>query len=266
MRHRLPVPAWVPFVRIFVSIGSCCTSKGIVSPDRICLDGLRIAWTAEHQRLPAGAHDSIGDGRVQRVVRRRLELRYRLFYVQWKPTTTDELGPHRDRRSLNRLIRQSDVFEIVVQVWPSTAVGCVAGRPDPGSTVSPAAHSADVLVSLVRQEHIGTPIELLRPSLQPPGMRSDRSQVCVIGHNEEQVDVLRIRSISHNRTEETDRPHTRNLAGCPEEVPSRFKELPSMARACRSWHCSLGSETLRLRPSTRQRLPAGAHDTTAPVG
>ena len=82
------------------------------------------------------------------------ECRNHFFDVRRQLATTLDLWPQRDRRGQNQGAVQRNGIEIVVEIWPPTAMKGITRLPHSRPTVPPAARSADVRTPLVGEKHV----------------------------------------------------------------------------------------------------------------
>jgi hypothetical protein len=133
------------------------------------------------------------------------ECRNYFFDIRRQLATTLDLWPQRDRRGQNQGAVQRYGIEIVVEIWPPTAMKGIARPPHARPTVSPVARPADVRTPLVREKHVRPAIEALGLALQPPCARGQRCQVGIVGNDYKDVDIFRIRLSRHDRAQQGNR-------------------------------------------------------------
>jgi hypothetical protein len=146
-----------------------------------------------------------------------------LFNIRRQLATTFDVRPQRYRRRLNQATVQCNGIEIIVKIWPPTAVKRIARLPDTGSTVSPVTGPSDVRAPFVGEKHISASIEALCLTLQAPCARGERRQVGVVGHDHEHVDIFGIRLGGGDRAQNSNSPNTGKLADRSHESAQRVE-------------------------------------------
>jgi len=94
------------------------------------------------------------------------------------------------RRLRNDSRRQDDGIQIVVQVWPTTAVTRVAAQPPPGAAFPPGAGATKIPPSRIGEKHVSAGPEALGAALQPTCGSRERNQVRVVGYRDQEVNIL----------------------------------------------------------------------------
>jgi hypothetical protein len=169
-------------------------------------------WVQRFGVHPRAAHDRTGCRRLQTVLDGVFE-RHKDFFDVWRQMAAAlDVGPECDWRRKDRVAVQTNGFEIVVQIGPLAAVKRIARLSHAGPAIPPVTHSADVCAALIGEKHVSPPIEALGVPLQTARGRCQRSQVCIVGHDHEHIDVLRIRLGRHHGAQECDSSHASQLS------------------------------------------------------
>jgi len=140
------------------------------------------------------------------------ERRNNCLDVRRQLAMTLDVRPERDWRRKDQRTIQTNRVEIVVKVWPSTAMKRVARPSYTGSTILPMAGSSDVRTAFIGQKHVGAPIEALRVALQSPRSYRHWSQVGIVGDHDEHIDVLRIWFRRDDRAQDGNALHARQVS------------------------------------------------------
>jgi len=153
------------------------------------------------------------------------ECRNHFFDVRRQSATTLDLRPQRDRREQNQGAVQRNGIEIVVEIWPPTAMKSITRPPHSRPTVPPVARPADVRTPLVGEKHVSPAIEALCLALQPPCARGQHCQVGVVSDDHKGIDILRIWFGRHDRAQQGNSTDTGNLPGSRNESSQRVEQL-----------------------------------------
>ena len=140
------------------------------------------------------------------------ECRYDLFEIPWQLASAFDNRPQRHGRRRDGFLGQHDVIKIVVEVGTPAAVARITSLSKPWPAILPSTRAADVFPALVRQKRISAAIQTLRMTLQPARVHGQRGQVGVIGNNEQEIDVLRIRLRCNDGPDERDPPDSGDTA------------------------------------------------------
>jgi hypothetical protein len=156
------------------------------------------------------------------------ECRSHFFDVRRQLSMTLEVWPQRDRRRPNHGAVQRNRIEIVVEIWPPTAMKRITRPPHSRPTVPPVAGPSDIRTPLVGEKHVCAAIEALCLTLQPPCAHGQRRQVGIVGDDYKHVDVFRIGLGRHDRTQHGDSTDTGNLSGGRNEFEQCGEQLLTM--------------------------------------
>lgn len=96
------------------------------------------------------------------------ERRNKFFDIRRQLAMPLDTWPQCDRRKENQGAVQVNRIEIVVEMWPTTAMKSIARSSDTGPTVLPTTRPPDVRAPLVGQKHVSAPIDTLCVPLQAP--------------------------------------------------------------------------------------------------
>jgi hypothetical protein len=151
--------------------------------------------------------------------------RNHFFDVRLQLATTLDVRPQRNRRGHNQRAVQRDRIEIVVEIWPLTAMESITRAPYPRPALPPVARPPDVRASLVGEEHIGATIETLRLTLQPPCAHGQRRQISIVGNDHKYVDVFGIRLGRHDGAQQGNSTDTGNLSSRYNESAQCVEQL-----------------------------------------
>jgi hypothetical protein len=153
------------------------------------------------------------------------ECRNHFFDVRRQLATTLDLWPQRDRRGQNQGAVQRNGIEIVVEIWPPTAMKGITRPPHARPTVPPVARPADVRTPFVGEKHVSPAIEALCLALQPPCARGQRCQIGIVGNDHEHIDIFRIGLGRDDRAQHGNSTDTGNLSDSRNESAQRVEEL-----------------------------------------
>jgi hypothetical protein len=118
-----------------------------------------------------------------------------------------------------------------MQVWPSSTMSRITSGPNPGRADLPRADAAEITSVVVGQEDVCASVPALQAPLELARRERERGEICVVGHGDEQVDVLRAGAAGEQRTDERDPPDTGQPGRRFDEADSRIKKVcPSVAR------------------------------------
>jgi hypothetical protein len=158
------------------------------------------------------------------------ECRNHFFDVRRQLATTLDRWPQRDRGAQNQTTVQRDGIEIVVEIWPPTAMKGITRPPHSRPTVPPAARSSDVRTPLVGEKHVSAAIEALCLALQPPRARGQQCQIGIVGNDHEYVDILRIRRGRDDRAQYGNATNTGHMSSGRDESPQCVEQLLTVTR------------------------------------
>ncbi|HEY7153735.1 MAG TPA: hypothetical protein VH575_07230 [Gemmataceae bacterium] len=155
-----------------------------------------------------------------------LKRRNDFFEIGRQLAATFDGWPQRERRRSDDASAERYCIQIVVEMWSSAAMKRIARLPHAWPAVFPSTRSSDVVAALVREKHVGTPIEALPVSLQPPRVPGQQRQVSIIGDDHEHVDILRIRLGGDDRPHEGNPADARDLASSRHESTQSVEQSP----------------------------------------
>jgi hypothetical protein len=99
-----------------------------------------------------------------------------------------------------------------------------AGQANAWCTVTPVADSSDVLAALVQEEDVCSAVPALRSPLEASASRGEAFKVKLVVDCEQEIDVLRIRLVCRQGTDQRDPRDAGKLARCHCEGEGLVKE------------------------------------------
>lgn len=120
-----------------------------------------------------------------------------------------------ERRLTDELRRQRDGLQIVMEERPPAAMDCVACLAHAGPTIAPRTRASEVCPILGSEEQVRATANALGPTSHAPGKHGEACEVARLADGDEHINVLRVRFISENRSEQGDAlyPHERASLG-----------------------------------------------------
>jgi len=92
------------------------------------------------------------------------------------------------------------------------------------------ARAPEVRALDVSQEHVGAATDLLRRALQSSRMRRKRSDVRIVGNNDQKIDVLWVLAICGDRSQQADAANARDSRDGTNELDRRLEQLVAPTR------------------------------------